>query len=50
MASCVDALDFGGLFVFLGKKLRPFTIAPFPRPLGLEPETLWEHIEIIVHL
>ena len=34
------ALDFGGLFVFLGVK-PPFffTIAPFPRPFGLEPET-----------
>ena len=32
--SCVDALDFGGLFVFLGvKNTLPFTVAPF--------ESLW---------
>ena len=38
------ALDFGGLFVFLGvKNTPPFTIAPFPRPFGLEPAT-FSHI------
>ena len=36
-----NALDFWGAFrVFSGKKQPPFTIAPFPRPYGLEPATL----------
>ena len=35
-----NALDFGGLFVFLGgKKHTPFIIAPIFEPLGLEPVT-----------
>ena len=39
MTSCVDALDFEGAFlVFRGKKHSPFTVAPFPRAFGLEPE------------
>ena len=27
--------------------LIPFTIAPFPRPYGLEPATLGEHVDIL---
>ena len=39
---------FGGAFhVFRGKRHTLFTIAPFPRPYGLEPSTLWDYIEII---
>ena len=38
--SYVEALDFGELFRFFrGKKQPPFTIAPFPRPFGLEGAT-----------
>ena len=41
-------LDFGGLFVFFGGEKQPsFTIAPFPRPFGLESVTLWEYVEFI---
>jgi hypothetical protein len=39
-----NALDFGG---FSCKKHTPFTIAPFPRPYGLELATLCEYIEFI---
>jgi len=38
MTSFVDALDFQGLFMFLG--VSPFTIAPFPRPFGLAGATI----------
>ena len=43
-------LDFQGLFVFLGIKTPPFTIAPFLEPFGLEPATLWGYIEFILFL
>ena len=32
------------------EKQHPFTIAPFPRPYGLEPATLWGYIEFILFL
>ena len=46
--SYVEVLDVGALFVFLGVKNTPFTIAPFLAPFGIELATLLKLLEKIV--
>ena len=50
MFQAQKSLIFKGFSCFRGKKHPPFTIAPFPRPYGLEPAALRKYIEKIVIL